>query len=256
MKSTSRRSTTTRLGSVAIASHSTASRAGAVAMSISPAAVRTTVSPPDRTSHPKRGAVVGPLRFQRSRLMVDEETLDDTLTRVAYLACMSPIGAEPPDSPCNASRVLPPRRFLVRFGRLADEAQYASNDGPCLTAFRTGQTVRLDWIAEESRRWPAFAARAAEHGIVSNLSLPLTVRERTVGALNLFACTLAPFDDASVELGQTFARQAAVARSNAGTYELTQNLGVALENQEGVLRFYECEILPAFREQRALSNVS
>ena len=119
-----------------------------------------------------------------------------------------------------------------------DRAQYEANDGPCLVAYRTGEIVRLARIGDVSDRWPKFAAAAAEAGIVSSLSLPLTLRSEVVGALNLYASKPLTFTDERVHLGRLFAEQAALAVTNAEvywkTYVLTQNLTVALENRDRI----------------------
>jgi GAF domain-containing protein len=59
-------------------------------------------------------------------------------------------------------------------------------DGPGLTAMRTGQVAIIEDTAE-SRQWAEFEARAAAEGVGSSLSVPLTVGGRHVGALNLYA---------------------------------------------------------------------
>jgi GAF domain-containing protein len=173
-----------------------------------------------------------------TRMMVDEESVDDTLRRIAYLACKSPIGADTAGVTLQREGGPITPAFFGDSAQRLDAAQYASDDGPCLTAYRTGETVRIDSIATESERWPAFAAQAAEHGIQSSLSLPLAVGERRVGALNLYSTQLAPFTEESVALAQVFAQQAAVALGNAEiywrTHELTRNLEAALENRDRI----------------------
>src|SRR5437868_6976960 len=80
--------------------------------------------------------------------MVDEESLDDTLRRVAFIACQSPIGAD------NAAVTLqrgggPATAAYCGDAALAlDNAQYEAGDGPCLRAFRTGETVSLARVAD------------------------------------------------------------------------------------------------------------
>jgi GAF domain-containing protein len=173
-----------------------------------------------------------------TRMMVDEESVDDTLRRIAYLACKSPIGADTAGVTLQREGGPITPAFFGDSAQRLDAAQYASDDGPCLTAYRTGETVRIDSIATESERWPAFAAQAAEHGIQSSLSLPLAVGERRVGALNLYSTQLAPFTEESVALAQVFAQQDAVALGNAEiywrTHELTRNLEAALENRDRI----------------------
>jgi GAF domain-containing protein len=173
-----------------------------------------------------------------TRMMIDEESVDDTLRRVAYLACKSPIGADAAGVTLQREGGPITPAYYGENAKLLDAAQYAADDGPCLTAYRTGETIRLDSIATESGRWPAFAAQAAEHGVQSSLSLPLAVGERRVGALNLYATALSPFTDESVVLAHAFAQQAAVALGNAEiywrTHQLTQNLELALEHRDRI----------------------
>ena len=87
-------------------------------------------------------------------------------------------------------------------------------------------------------RWPDFALQAAEHGIQSALSLPLRVSGQTLGALNLYSESLAPFTEQGVGLARIFAQQAGVALANAElfwqTHALTQNLEAALETRDRI----------------------
>jgi GAF domain-containing protein len=170
-----------------------------------------------------------------SQLMVSEESVDATLNRVASIARRT-IGA------CAMAGVT-----VIRDGSPAtvaftdaeapeiDRAQYDSDAGPCLEAFRTGTPIRIESMGEDAR-WPAFGSAALSHGIRSSLSLPLIVRGETLGALNLYSRSVAGFDDADEELGGLFATQGAVAVANAelywSTYDLTQQLRSALVTRD------------------------
>jgi GAF domain-containing protein len=83
-----------------------------------------------------------------------------------------------------------------------------------------------------------FVDTAGGIGIVSSFSLPLKVKDETVGALNLYSSTALTFTDPSVHLATLFAQQAAIAVLNADiywkSYALTQNLNAALENREQI----------------------
>ncbi len=74
--------------------------------------------------------------------------------------------------------------------------------------------------------------------MVSSLSLPLVLKDETVGALNFDASQPLAFTDERVRLASLFAEQAALAVTNAEmyfkTFELTQNLQVALENRDRI----------------------
>ncbi|MDQ1385287.1 MAG: hypothetical protein QOG65_2666 [Actinomycetota bacterium] len=170
--------------------------------------------------------------------MVDEEDLDETLRRVAFIACQSPIGADNAGVTLQRGDAAATAAFHGDAALPLDQAQYEADDGPCLTAFRTGEVVRVERIADAGARWPKFVAAAAEAGIVSSLSLPLMLKREVVGALNLYASQHLSFTDTSVHLAQLFAEQAALAVTNAEiywkTYTLTQNLTLALENRERI----------------------
>ena len=70
--------------------------------------------------------------------------------------------------------------------RLLELLQVEADVGPCLEAYRTGQSVVVDDLGAEAARWPAFAERAAEYGFRAVTALPLRLRSEHVGALNLF----------------------------------------------------------------------
>jgi GAF domain-containing protein len=100
---------------------------------------------------------------------------------------------------------------------------------------RTKTVVEVPAIAGDGR-WPLFAVRAAKHDVLSSLSLPLVVQEEGRGALNLYGKTTAAFTTEDRDRGELFAEQAAVAIANTEvywrTFELTENLQLALENRD------------------------
>jgi GAF domain-containing protein len=66
-----------------------------------------------------------------------------------------------------------------------DEVQYNNGDGPCLTCARTGELVTVDDVRTDDR-WPAYHARAATMGLRKSYSMPLSLPDPTVGALNVY----------------------------------------------------------------------
>lgn len=115
-----------------------------------------------------------------------------------------------------------------------DQAQYDTGKGPCLDAYRHGQTYVIP-STERDDRWPEFSAACLEHGIRSTLSLPLHVGERPIGALNLYADTDDAFSDDDVSVGSRFAAQAAAVLANAQAYwdarMLSENLAEAMKSR-------------------------
>src|SRR3954464_9333377 len=172
-----------------------------------------TFSPQGTGPVPMKGPTMAeyPDRFVQSlhdlsRLMVNEETLEDTLQRVVTLACLSLDG-------CDLASVAvegPPARAAACTDPAAlsiDEAQYAADDGPCLQAFRTRTPVEVPSMAGDDR-FPEFSSRAQQHGVASSLALPLVRRDEGRGSLNLYAKRSGAFSAEDRERGSMFAEQA------------------------------------------------
>lgn len=96
--------------------------------------------------------------------------------------------------------------------RAVDEAQYQGREGPCVEAIRTGAEVKISFPGD---RWPVFAERARGAGVRSVHSLPLHVRDRTTGALNLYSMSVDALEDGAVEAARALAAQASVVLANA-----------------------------------------
>ena len=69
--------------------------------------------------------------------------------------------------------------------RLLQLIQIQHWEGPCLDCFRSGQPVRSERLDTEVSRWPTFAPAATEQGFTGALALPMRVRGRVIGVLNL-----------------------------------------------------------------------
>jgi hypothetical protein len=66
-----------------------------------------------------------------------------------------------------------------------DEARYADGVGPCMEAVRTRDVVMSQDLYTE-QRWPAWSAKACEHGVRAVFSYPFDVDALMLGALNLY----------------------------------------------------------------------
>jgi GAF domain-containing protein len=112
-----------------------------------------------------------------------------------------------------------------------DELQDGLDHGPCLTALRTGQQIRIEDLASDPR-WRDYAVRALAQGVRSSLSMPLSTPDRTVGALNLYSDQPRFFGAAQTQHAERFAAEAAVAVGIAARLaaqaELTDQLRASL----------------------------
>jgi GAF domain-containing protein len=121
-------------------------------------------------------------------MLIDAEGTESFLAEVARAA----VGAIPIVVTCGISVARTEWSRLLGatsddLSQRMDASQYEVDDGPCLTALRKGVTVHVDDIAADGR-WPEFSRQGRQEGLGASLSVPMTVRGRSVGALNLYAC--------------------------------------------------------------------
>jgi GAF domain-containing protein len=161
-------------------------------------------------------------------LLLAEETLETTLQRVVGLASNAIRG-------CAFASVTYMRddqpETVVSTDPIAldiDQAQYASDSGPCLDAFREQRLVAVPSM-EDGSEWPEFRRSALAHGVGSSLSLPMAAHDERVGALNLYGRAVGSFDDVARESALLYAAQAGVAIRNAHMYERTREVVTHLE---------------------------
>jgi len=112
--------------------------------------------------------------------------------------------------------------------------QLRIEQGPCLDAFATGQSVLSADLAADADRWPDFAVAAAELGFTTVLALPMRRRDTTIGALNLFTAGRT-LDETGQATGQAMADIATIgilsARAAARRDLLTGQLQTALDTR-------------------------
>ena len=88
-----------------------------------------------------------------------------------------------------------------------DRDQYATGQGPCVSAATEGHWFHVESLDKETR-WPQFVPRAIEGGIGSILSTPLMCSAHPVGALNIYSVTERAFGQRDQELAAKFASEA------------------------------------------------
>jgi GAF domain-containing protein len=160
--------------------------------------------------------------------LLAEETLKTALDRVAAISLRSLAG-------CDGAGVSLVEREKVTTASATDETveavdseQYRAGEGPCLEAIRQGISFIVESM-EDDERWPEFGPRAARNGILSSLSLPLQVKDRTLGALNLYSRQVSGFDTNDEKTATLFASQASLALANAHAFDLVRAAAAQLE---------------------------
>jgi GAF domain-containing protein len=118
----------------------------------------------------------------------------------------------------SVSRANRPPQSLGSSGPLpatVDALQHTIGEGPCLDSLRDDRLTQVDDL-EADARWPRFAERCiAETGVVSVLSVPLTLGGRDQAALNLYATTSHVFEERDAALGSIVAPFAALSIQQA-----------------------------------------
>jgi GAF domain-containing protein len=152
-----------------------------------------------------------------STYFVGDRTMEETLHRVAALACETVTGTAYAGITMMRNAKPETAVFTDDAAPEIDQAQYDAGSGPCLDAFRTGE-IHSIVSTRRDQRWPEFSAACVDHGIYSTLSLPLTVEDETNGALNLYATVTDAYGPDETKTGSLFAAQAAIVLANASAY--------------------------------------
>ncbi|KIF66535.1 transcriptional regulator [Streptomyces sp. AcH 505] len=87
------------------------------------------------------------------------------------------------------------------------------DQGPCVECYRSSTArTNIDLAdAEATAAWPQFAAHARESGFATSHTFPLRLRDRAVGALNLFHTDTQPLSPQDASLAQALADVATIA---------------------------------------------
>jgi GAF domain-containing protein len=161
-------------------------------------------------------------------LHVGQSELQPTLDAVLRSACELVAGADAAGLNLYVRGKFQPQAVLGEAPHELDLLQQASGVGPCIDASRDQATIHVVDMQAETR-WPDFAARAVELGVLSMLCVPLWVDELRLGSLSLYATTTAAFEGSAPNLAGLLATHAALALSDA---QRAEHLQQALVNRD------------------------
>ena len=108
-----------------------------------------------------------------------------------------------------------------------DRHQYATGEGPCLSAAAEGHWFHVQSLADDDR-WPIFRPLALEEGIASILSTPLVAAGLPMGALNMYSNSERVFGPRQQELAALFATQASGILIDAAAEVTDDQLGARI----------------------------
>ena len=129
--------------------------------------------------------------------------------------------------------------------------QIQTDEGPCVDCVRTGEPVTVTDLDETAHRWPRFTAALHHRGarrherFRSVHALPLRLRGKAIGGMNLFHTRPGPLPGADLRLGQALAdvatigilQERAIRHGEVVTEQLQHALNnrVVIEQAKGVL---------------------
>lgn len=129
------------------------------------------------------------------------------VTDILYQLCDRSLGILPVT---GAGVMLADAEDKLRFVSASDEtireierAQIALGEGPCLTAYRTGERVLAPDLLDTP--WPDFANAALKAGMKAVHSFPMGVRGTRVGAINFYQFEGRSLSESEVRAGQFLA---------------------------------------------------
>jgi GAF domain-containing protein len=119
--------------------------------------------------------------------------------------------------------------------RVLELFQIQTNEGPCVDCYRDGLAITNHALSESDGRWPLFTPKALAYGFRSVHSLPMRLRGRTIGALNLFRTHQGTLTDEDAGMAQGLADVATIAilqhRSTLDASVLNAQLNNALNSR-------------------------
>ncbi|WP_460800748.1 GAF and ANTAR domain-containing protein [Nocardioides pacificus] len=145
---------------------------------------------------------------------------------------------------------------------LLERAQSEVQDGPCVTAFRTGQIVAVESLAESQATWGAYLRVAREIGIEAVAGVPMRLHDQGVGAVNLYSAVPRKWSERDLAAAQVMANMATAYLINASLYDKQRRLAeqlqgalesrIVIEQAKGVLsNEYGVDVDEAFARMRS-----
>ena len=119
--------------------------------------------------------------------------------------------------------------------RVLELFQIQADEGPCVDCATSGRPVVSESLTAPDERWPRFTPRALAQGFHSVHSLPMHLRGRTIGALNLFRVKTGVIANEGARMAQGLADVATIAilqhRSALDATTLNAQLNHALNSR-------------------------
>jgi GAF domain-containing protein len=174
---------------------------------------------------------------QMSGLVLSRETVDTALELVTTLAATATAGTLGSAVTVVDEHGKRSRAASNQAAEQADALQYEFDEGPCLTAWRTGELVRIDDTTTDGR-WPRWNEAAGRLGVRSVLSAPLLVGNESIGAMKVYCERPMNYNRHDEQVMRLLAAQAAILLANTqslqGARRLSRQLTAALASRDAI----------------------
>ena len=158
----------------------------------------------------KREALLVATFVELTDVLVDEVVVVDLLTHLAD-RCVEVLDV------AAAGLLLADPAGNLRVVASSSEAMHAvellelqSSEGPCVECFHTGEPIANVHLTATDQPWPTFGPRAVAAGFLSVSAIPMRLRGRVIGALNLFRTDTGALSDRDIVAAQAFADVATI----------------------------------------------
>ncbi|HVE46274.1 MAG TPA: GAF domain-containing protein [Acidimicrobiales bacterium] len=148
-----------------------------------------------------------------AEVLQTQRTLGATLAGIAEAATVSVPGCDAASIAISIAGRPATAAVTARVALDLDMVQYDTQDGPCLTAFHSMSTIRVD-LVDQGDAFPHFARAARRKGLRGVLSVPATWGDEVVATLNLYSGG-GPFDESAESVASVLAAQVAIAVSRS-----------------------------------------
>ena len=198
----------------------------------------------DRAAKSREGTIADAFVHLADTLVVDYDIID--FLHYLIERCVGLIDADEAGVMlASPSGHLQPVASSTERIRMLELFELQNQDGPCLDAFRTGETVTAPNLEEDRDRWPNFATEALQVGFRAAHSIPMRLRDVTIGAINLLRINTGDLTDEDTRLARALAdiatigviHERTISRSSTTTAALQHALTsrIRIEQAKGVL---------------------
>lgn len=172
--------------------------------------------------------------------LLDSADMTVFLQRLVEISCTE-LGQGTGDARCSVTVVRHRRPVTVCNSDLEvagmDEIQYASGQGPCLEALRTGHPVEVRDLRDEIR-WPKYVRAMTGSPMRSILAIPIPLKTAAAAALNCYSPYPGPVPyevkDALLQFAEVAAQAVLLSVKLQAQADRAADLAAALESRTAI----------------------